>query len=93
VERHIRIHNDGIRAVLNDTALPHSLCTQALAYITYTRNHVPSSAMPNSTPAKLFLSEGQPKNNPICFGKQVYTLIMPEDRLPGTKLDPSATAG
>jgi hypothetical protein len=48
--------------------------------------------MLNSTPAKLFLSESQPEHNSISFGKPVYTLIMPEDRSPGTKLNPRASA-
>ena len=71
-ERGFRTIFDGVRTVLAQSQVPVQLWLEALMYVNYTRNRLPHSRRPNTTPYEMLYKKKPMVSHLRTFGSRVY---------------------
>jgi hypothetical protein len=77
-ERFNRTIKSAMRSVMHESHLPNGFWADATAYVTYTRNRVPSAAIPGKTPYELWTGRKPNLSHLRPFGCEAYALILPD---------------
>jgi transposase InsO family protein len=77
-ERYNRTLKSAMRSIMRESTLSTNFWADAIAYVNYTRNRSPSSAVPDKIPYELWTGHRANISHLRPFGSEAYALILPD---------------